>query len=171
MEIRPPDFRILKIHHRKRAQRPANLAVYRLVSPLDTVMSRTASARSTRVPGIPAPEVFSVGLPNLTNCRLPVSSLYRTIPECSVRYRGVTKPLGWGSVNTPGMSSRHCWVLQYQVTSVELVPNLPQSDEAPAWRSYRAHQNIGYWYRVSTEPYRSIRQGIEAVPSLTENLG
>ena len=36
--------------------------------------------------GIPVPGVFLVGVPNVPNCRVPVSSSCRTSPECSVEY-------------------------------------------------------------------------------------
>ena len=31
----------------------------------------------------------------------------------------------------------------------------------------RSYRSVGYWYRVRTDPYRSIRFGIEAIPNLT----
>ena len=35
--------------------------------------------------------------------------------------------------------------------------------------SYRTYPSVRYRYRVPTEPYRSVRYGIEAVPNLTED--
>lgn len=48
VKIRAPNLRILEIRHRKSAQRAANLAVFRFVSPLYTVICRMAYFRSAQ---------------------------------------------------------------------------------------------------------------------------
>ena len=44
-----------------------------------------------------------------------------------------------------------------------VVPNLPKC-RAPVLKSQRTYRRASYRHRVRTEPYRSVRWGLEAVP-------
>ena len=99
-------------------------------------------------------EVLGTGIieyvPKLPKGRVTVlSSLYRTIPECSVGYGGRTEPL-FDRVNTRRMPLPNC-----RVPESAVVPDL-QKCRVPVLRSYRTHRSVEYRYQVRTAPYRTL---------------
>ena len=86
----------------------------------------------------------------------------RTEPYRNVRYGIEAVPNQFRRVNTPGI--RYNTPTEVLGTGVEVIPNL-RKYRIPVSKSYRTYRNVGYRYRVRTEPYRSVGKGIEAVPN------
>ena len=56
---------------------------------------------------------------------------------------------------------------------MEVVPNVPKYrvPGVPVLGSYRTYRSVGYRYRLRTEPDRSVREGLAAVPNTPVRFG
>ena len=90
------------------------------------------------------------------------------VPRVPVRLRRV----GRGDEATVWPYLPHRWITVSEQFFKGMFGRAYRCSFGQAYRTYRTYQIVGYrLYRVRTEPYRSARWGIEAVPNLTEDSG
>ena len=122
--------------------------------------------------GMTVPGAFLVGVPNLSqrrvpvsknppniaNCRVPVSKEYRTYRSVGCRYRGRTEqipvpPVLWSKVYR---YRGYIWV------GVPISPNR----RVPVSKEYRSYRSVGYRYLKNTSLTEVSGTGTEKIPNV-----